>query len=151
MPAGELETASGWLWLDLTGAWLALVGSGWLLLDLQNHSGKLSQINEFLSFPMKSGSASFDCSGWLRLASLDGSGWLWLALTGSGWLAGCHQATVTKPYAHACLASGDANRLRLLMFLRFLKKVKNPDVRLAQFYSSIFLRACIIYYKYYNT
>ncbi len=41
--------------------------------------------------------------------------------------------------------------LRLLMFLRFLKKDKNRDVGLAQFYSSIFLRACIIYYKYYNT
>ena len=37
------------------------------------------------------------------------------------------------------------------MFLRFLKKDKNRHVGLDQFYSSIFLRACIIYYKYYNT
>ena len=48
--------------------------------------------------------------------ALAGSCWCWLALTGSGWLAGGHQAMVTKPYAHACLASGDANRLRLRMF-----------------------------------
>ena len=34
---------------------------------------------------MKSGSASFDCSGWLRLA-LTASGWLWLALAGSDWV-----------------------------------------------------------------
>ena len=34
---------------------------------------------------MKSGSASFDCSGWLRLA-LTASGWLWLALASSDWV-----------------------------------------------------------------
>ena len=37
--------ASGWLWLDVAGPWLALVGC-------PNHWGKLSQINDFLLFSM---------------------------------------------------------------------------------------------------